>query len=188
MCSPPNVKSPSISIYSSFTLSTSLTHPVRPVITVLLSESVNFSFFPFLLSLFSPSLQPNFPLTAVSLLSVSMSCFYLFVYFVHSIPLKSEIIWYLSFFDCLTSLSIILSRSIHIAAKGKIFFFFFFFFKGRIIFLLCKSNSPLRNISISFLKKLYCYSLTVVCLYKYVLMLLTSLRKALNNDSAVGLT
>ena len=36
----------------------------------------------------------------------------------------SEIIWHLSFFDWLISLSIIFSRSIHAAAKGKLFFNF----------------------------------------------------------------
>ena len=40
----------------------------------------------------------------------------------------SEITWYLSFPDCLSSLSIVLSSSNHVVANGKISFFFFFFF------------------------------------------------------------
>ena len=41
-----------------------------------------------------------------------------------NIMLSEIITWYLSFYDWLTLLSIILSRSIHAVAKGKISFFF----------------------------------------------------------------
>ena len=57
-----------------------------------------------------------FPLTSLSL-------FCLFIRFVHWIP--HEIIWCLSFSDWLISLSIMLSRSTHAVAKGKIVFFFY---------------------------------------------------------------
>ena len=36
----------------------------------------------------------------------------------------SEIMWYLSFSDWLISLSIMISKTVHTVAKGKIFFFF----------------------------------------------------------------
>ena len=45
------------------------------------------------------------------------------VYFVHYIPLVSEIIWYLSFTKWLISLRIIVSSSIHAVTKGKNSFF-----------------------------------------------------------------
>ena len=43
--------------------------------------------------------------------------------FIHQIPHMSEIIWYLSFSDCLISLSIMFSRSIHAGPKDKFFVF-----------------------------------------------------------------
>ena len=75
---------------------------------------------------FSTNPQYHFPLTAVSLCHVPMPLFLLCssVYFVHYIPHRSEIIWYSYFSDWLTSLSIIISRSIHVVAKDKIYFFF----------------------------------------------------------------
>ena len=72
----------------------------------------------------SPSPKPVPPELWVCSLSMSLSLFCLLVQFVHLIPHMSEIIWYLCFSDWLTSLSIIISRSIHDVAKGKIFFFF----------------------------------------------------------------
>ena len=65
---------------------------------------------------------PPFPsLTAVSLFLVSMSLvlFCLCIYFVHYIPLLSEIIWNLFFIDWLISISIIVPSSIHAVAKGR---------------------------------------------------------------------
>ena len=56
--------------------------------------------------------------------SMGLSLFCLLIQFVHYISHMSEIIWYLSFSDCLISLSIMFSRSVHTVAKGKIFFFF----------------------------------------------------------------
>ena len=47
----------------------------------------------------------------------------------------SDIIWYLSFFVWLTSLSVIISSSIHVTANGIISFFFFF--NWRIVVLQC---------------------------------------------------
>ena len=99
-------------------------HPFPLIITILFSGSVNFLFYfllRFILSPFSPS-PSNLPLlTAVNLFSVSMSLFLfcLLVYFVHLIPHMSEIIWHLSFSDWLISLSIMFSRPIHTATKGK---------------------------------------------------------------------
>ena len=54
--------------------------------------------------------------TSVSTLFVNL--------FVHWIPHIIEIIWYLSSCDRLISLSIIISRSIHAIAKGKVSFFY----------------------------------------------------------------
>ena len=72
-----------------------------------------------------PPKQPS-PLRSFSLFHASMPLFLfcLLVYFVLSILHISEIIWYLSFSDWLTSLSIILSRSIHAVAEDKISLFF----------------------------------------------------------------
>ena len=74
----------------------------------------------------------------------SVSCIYesvsiLFVYFVHQIPHIREIIWYLSFSDWLVSLSIILSRSIHVVTKSMISSF------------LWPSNTPLCKYTTTFL-------------------------------------
>ena len=68
------------------------------------------------------SLPPPEP-SACSL-SVSLSPFSLLAQFVHYMPHMSEIIWHLSSTDCLISLSIMFSRSIHTVTKGKTFFFF----------------------------------------------------------------
>ena len=58
---------------------------------------------------------PSPPLTAVGLLHVPMPPFLpcLSVYFVHSIPHISEILWYLSSNDWLISFSTVISRGIH---------------------------------------------------------------------------
>ena len=88
-------------------------------ITILLSASMRV----FLCLIPSPIL-PSSPalLPSDSCQSVFMSVF-LFCLFFHWIPHISEIIWYLSFSDWLISLSVIPSRSIHAATKGKISFF-----------------------------------------------------------------
>ena len=62
----------------------------------------------------------------------------------------SKIIWYLSFSDWLILFSIIFSRSIHTARKGKSFFFFSFLFLFIYLFLqLCRI--PLRKCTTAFL-------------------------------------
>ena len=65
------------------------------------------------------------PLITVSLAftSVSLVLFCYFVYFVDQVPLISEIMWYLSLTTWLSSLSIMLSSSIHAVAKGISSFF-----------------------------------------------------------------
>ena len=66
------------------------------------------------------------PPTIVRLLLISMSLviFCLLFSFFDYVPVKGEIIWYLSLTAWLISLSIMLSSSIHAVAKGKIAFFF----------------------------------------------------------------
>ena len=73
-------------------------------------------------SLLSP---PPSPLTTVTMFLTSMSLivFCLLFSFVDYVPVKSEIIWYLSLTTWLISLSIMLSRSIHAVAKGRSSFF-----------------------------------------------------------------
>ena len=68
------------------------------------------------------------PLLTMSLLSMSV-CLFLFYKWAHlylffQIPHISNIIWYLSFSVWLTSLCMIISRSIQVAANGIISFFF----------------------------------------------------------------
>ena len=74
----------------------------------------------------SPSFNPSHPLLQLSVCSMFLSLilFCSLVYFVHQIPDLSEIIWYLPFTDQLISLSIRVSRSIHVVTKVKISFFF----------------------------------------------------------------
>ena len=68
---------------------------------------------------------PTSPLVTVRLFFISMSLvtFCLFVCFADQVPVKGEIIWYLSFSAWLISLSIMLSSSIHAVAKGRSSFF-----------------------------------------------------------------
>ena len=54
---------------------------------------------------------------------MSLVIFCLLFSFVDYVPVKGEIIWYLSLIAWLISLSIMLSSSIHAVAKGKSFFF-----------------------------------------------------------------
>ena len=76
--------------------------------------------------IFNQSLPLLFPLTAVILFHVSMSLalFFSLVYFVHWIPVINDVIWYLSFTNCLISLSIIFSSSIHAVTSGMNSFFY----------------------------------------------------------------
>ena len=63
---------------------------------------------------------PHSPLAIVTLflISVSLVIFCLLFSFVDYVPIKGEIIWYLSLTTWLISLSIMLSSSIHAIAKG----------------------------------------------------------------------
>ena len=65
------------------------------------------------------------PLVTVSLFLISMSLviFCLLFSSIDYVPVKGEIIWYLSFTTWLTSLSILLSSSIRSVAKGRSSFF-----------------------------------------------------------------
>ena len=73
-----------------------------------------------------PLSPPIFPLVTVTLLLVSMFLviFCLLVCFVDYVPVKGEIIWYLSLTTWLISLSITLSGSTHAVAKGRSSFSF----------------------------------------------------------------
>ena len=68
----------------------------------------------------SPLSPPHSPLVIVRLFltSVSLVIFCLLFSFVDYVPVKGEIIWYLSLIVWLISLSIMLSSSIHAVAKG----------------------------------------------------------------------
>ena len=76
------------------------------------------------LSLLSPSISLSPPLWLLSVCSMSLVIFCLLVCFVDYVPLKGEIIWYLSFTIWLISLSIMLSSSIHAVAKEGVTSFF----------------------------------------------------------------
>ena len=74
------------------------------------------------LSPLSPSHSPVAILT-MFLISMSLVIFCLLFSFVDYVPVKGEIIWYLSLTAWLFSLSIMLSSSIHAVAKGISSFF-----------------------------------------------------------------
>ena len=97
VCSPPQLKSPSFTIYSPLPSSTFPHLPSPLVITILLSVSM--SFFSLLnASTFSPS--PIIPfLSDLFSKSMSLSLFCLLIYFVYQILHVSEIIQYLSLSD-----------------------------------------------------------------------------------------
>ena len=122
VCSPPQVKSPSITI-SFYRLST-LFHSPTPSPSSNLHTVVCVCEFSFCLipSPFrhNPAKTPS-SLISASLFSVYESISILFVSLFYSLgPHISEITWYLSFSDWLISLSIMLSRSIYAVTKGKI--------------------------------------------------------------------
>ena len=75
--------------------------------------------------LLSPLSPPHSPLVIVRLLLTSMLLvtFCFLFSFVDYVPVKDEIIWYLSLTAWLISLSIMLSSSIHAVAKGISSFF-----------------------------------------------------------------
>ena len=72
----------------------------------------------------SPSLSPLVT-TSLSSISVNLFLFCIYIRFIFQIPPISDIIRYLSFSFWLISLSMILSRSIHVAVNDIIPFFFF---------------------------------------------------------------
>ena len=96
-------------------------HPSLPPSTPVIVH-VSFMIVPTNPSPFSPEILS--PLT-VSLFSISVSLviFCLFVCFVDQVPVKGEIIWYLSLTSWLISLSIMLSSPIHTVSKGRSSFF-----------------------------------------------------------------
>ena len=73
----------------------------------------------------SPLSPPHSPLAIVTLFLISMSLviFCMLFSFVDHVPIKGEIIWYLSLTTWLISLSIMLSSSIYAVAKGVSSFF-----------------------------------------------------------------
>ena len=75
-----------------------------------------------LFHLVTPSIIPSDSCQFVPFVHTSVSI--VFFYFVHKIQHISEMIRYLPFSDWLISLSLILSRSIHAVAKGKVSFSF----------------------------------------------------------------
>ena len=72
-----------------------------------------------------PLLSPLPSLVTVSLIFIckSLVLFCSFVCFVDQLPLIGEIRWYLSCIDCLISLNIMTSSSIHAVVKGRSSFF-----------------------------------------------------------------
>ena len=73
----------------------------------------------------SPLSPPHSLLAIVRffLTSMSLVIFCLLFSLVDYVPVKGEIIWYLSFTTWLISLSVMLSSSIHVVAKGRSSFF-----------------------------------------------------------------
>ena len=85
-------------------------------------------------ALYSSSYRPLFPLSlphsplaivTLFLISMSLVIFCLFVCFIDYVPVKGEIIWYLSLTTWLISLGIMLSSSIHAIAKVISSFFLY---------------------------------------------------------------
>ena len=74
---------------------------------------------------FSPQSPPHLPLALDRLFLISMCLviFCLLFSFVDYVPVKGEILWYLSLTIWLISLSIMFSSSIHAVAKGRSSFF-----------------------------------------------------------------
>ena len=109
-------------------LSSALPNTLLPQsVPTLLSIAVGplYMFLDWILSLLSPDSPLSFPLVTINLFLSSMSLvlFCSFVCFVHKVLLIDEIIQYLPFSTCLTSLRIMLSSSIHAVMKGRSSFF-----------------------------------------------------------------
>ena len=78
---------------------------------------------PFLSCIISHPLHSGY--CQVYFISMSLFIFWGFFCSVDQIPLKGEILWYLSFTSWLISLSIMLNSSIHAVTKGKSSFFLY---------------------------------------------------------------
>ena len=98
--------------------------PPSPTSTLPL-DFVHVSFISSSCKLLSPLSPPHSPVAIVKLFLTSMSLviFSLLFSLVDYVPVKGEIIWYLSLTAWLISLSIMLSSSIHAVAKGISSFF-----------------------------------------------------------------
>ena len=81
----------------------------------------NCSYKPFTLFPCNSLHSPLWSLSACSQFQCLWLC--LLICFLDYVPIKGEIIWYLSFIACLISHSILLSSSIHAVAKGRSSFF-----------------------------------------------------------------
>ena len=71
----------------------------------------------------SPTIPSPLTIVRLFLISMSLVVFCLLFSFVDYVPVKGEIIWYLSLTAWLISLNIMLSSSIHAVAKGRSSFF-----------------------------------------------------------------
>ena len=129
VCSPPQVRLLSITIYLPYTL-LHLLHPhFPPPILTLLFVSMSFCFFPqsFLCLHFYPyRLHPPSLIIPFFSLSMSLSLFCLVVHLFLRFHIWVRSCGNLSFSDWLISLSIMLSRSVHAVVKGKISYFYFY--------------------------------------------------------------
>ena len=105
-------------------------HPSHPHLSPLLPTPLGFVHVSFIavpknLPPIPPLSLPTSPMVTVSLFLISMSLviFCLLFSSIAYVPVKGEIIWYLSLTTWLISLSIMLSSSIHAVAKGRSSFF-----------------------------------------------------------------
>ena len=121
--------------YSCLHLHTSiLPHPSHPHLPPSNLPPSALSICPLYMFLNGPSpIIPHYPslpssLVTISLFFISMTLvvFCLFVCFIDYVPVKGEIIWYLSLTIWLISLSIMLSSSIHAVTKGRSSFLMFY--------------------------------------------------------------
>ena len=103
--------------------------PAKPTCSLLLPTSPP-GFVHVCLTVVPENLFPHYPLSPpplvtikLFLISMSLVIFCLLFSFVDYVPIKGEIIWYLSLTAWLISLSIMLSSSIHAVTKGRSSFF-----------------------------------------------------------------
>ena len=81
-------------------------------------------FLPFFLQNFICEKDYNMFILLGNFLIFKFYFYCLLVYYVHQIPQINEIMWYISFSDCLNSLSIIFSSPIHAVVKCRSSLFF----------------------------------------------------------------